>query len=204
VLSEGFGALGSAAAVAPIAILVLLSIRIAQASVLFAGNTRLPMVAGWDGLLPAWFTRLHPRYQTPANSILFVGAVTYAFSVAGLVGVGKQEAFQLLWNASGIFYALTYLVMFALPLAGVGPVRDGAPLWLKLAALSGFLMTLLYVGLSILPIVQVESRLTFALKISSVIIVTNVIGAAIFLSRGQRRASPVLRFSDSVSDLELL
>jgi hypothetical protein len=52
VLSVGFGALGSAAAVAPVTILVLLCIRVAQASVMFAGNTRLPMVAGWDGLLP--------------------------------------------------------------------------------------------------------------------------------------------------------
>ena len=82
-------------------ILALLVIRVAQASVMFAGNTRLPMVAGWDGLLPAWFTRLHPRYQTPVNSILFVGAATLVFSLAGLIGVGKQEAFQLLWNASG-------------------------------------------------------------------------------------------------------
>ena len=181
VLSVGFGALGPAAWVAPATILVLLCIRVAQASVMFAGNTRLPMVAGWDGLLPAWFTRLHPRYQTPVNSILFVGLVTLAFSIAGLIGVGKQEAFQLLWNASAIFYALTYLVMFAIPIAGVA-----APAWLKLASASGFLMTLAFVVLSILPIVQVESRLTFALKISAVVVVTNVIGAAIFLSRRGR------------------
>jgi amino acid transporter len=182
VLSVGFGALGPAAWVAPLAISILLCIRVAQSSVMFAGNTRLPMVAGWDGILPPWFTRLHPRYQTPVNSILFVGAVTLAFSIAGLIGVGKQEAFQLLWNASGIFYALTYLVMFAIPIAGVR-----SPLWLKLAAASGFLMTLAFVVLSILPIVQVESRLSFALKISTVVVLTNVVGAAIFLSR--RRAA---------------
>src|SRR5262245_40774898 len=186
VLSVGFWALRAAAAIAPAAILALLCIRLAQASVMFAGITRLPMVAGWDGLLPSWFTTLHSRYRTPANSILFVGAMTFAFSVAGLLGVGKQEAFQLLWNASGIFYALTYLVMFALPFAGARALRAGAPLWLKLAAVSGFLMTLLYVGLSILPIVQVESRLTFALKISSVIVVANVVGAGIFLAKGSR------------------
>ena len=63
VLSVGFGPLGVAAAIAPITILALLCIRLAQASVMFAGNTRLPMVAGWDGLLPEWFTRMHPRYQ---------------------------------------------------------------------------------------------------------------------------------------------
>ena len=61
-----------------------------------------------------------------------------------------------------------------------------APLWLKAAALSGFLMTLLYVVLSILPIVQVESRLIFALKISSLIVLANVLGLAIFLSKRSR------------------
>ena len=44
-------------------------------------------------------------------------------------------------------------------------------------------MTLLFVVLSILPIIQVESRLIFALKISSLIVVTNLIGVAIFRSR---------------------
>ena len=138
------------------------------------------MVAGWDGLLPSWFTRLHDRYRTPMNSIVFVGAVTLAFSIAGLIGVGHQEAFQLLWNASGIFYALTYLVMFAIPIFGLR-----TPMWLKAAAISGFLMTLAFVVLSILPIVQVESRLTFALKISAVIVLTNALGVALYLR--QRR-----------------
>lgn len=182
-LSAGFRPLGAVAIVAPVTMAVLLCIRVAQASVMFAGNTRLPMVAGWDGLLPEWFTRVHPRYRTPVNSIVFVGAATLVLSIAGLIGVGKQEAFQLLWNASAIFYALTYLVMFAIPIVG----RVQAPLWLKACALSGFLMTLLFVVLSILPIVQVESRLVFAVKISSLIIVTNLIGFAMFMGkRGAR------------------
>jgi amino acid transporter len=182
VLTEGFRRLGSAAAIAPVAILALLIIRLAQASVMFAGTTRLPMVAGWDGLLPAWFTRFHPRYGTPVNSILFVGAATLLLGLLGLVGVGHQEAFQLLWNAAGIFYALTYLVMFAIPLAGPRAARS---IWLRIAAASGFLMTLLYVVLSVLPIIQVDNRFVFALKIAAVILVTNVIGAVVF-SRGRR------------------
>src|SRR6266545_4368542 len=180
VLSAGFGPLGIAAAIAPVTILVLLCVRVAQASVMFTGNTRMPMVAGWDGLLPDWFTRLHPRHRTPVNSIVFVGAVTFAFSIAGLIGVGKQEAFQLLWNASAIFYALTYLVMFAIPLrlASRSELAQGmasadseglpaAPLIVRVAAVSGFLMTMLFVVLSIVPIVQVNSRLQFAVKLSA-------------------------------------
>ena len=100
--------------------------------------------------------------------------------------MGKQEAFQLLWNASAIFYALTYLVMFAIPIAGLRGPTGRPPLWLRAAALAGFVMTLLFVTLSILPIVQVESRLLFAAKISSLIVVTNLIGLVICL--GKRRA----------------
>jgi len=162
-------------------------IRIAQSSVMFTGNTRLPMVAGWDRLLPEWFTRLHSRFKTPVNSILFVGAMTLGIGLVGLIGVGEQEAFQLLWNASGIFYALTYLVMFAIPLFGLRGVQPRPTLWLRVCALSGLLMTLLYVGLSIVPIVEVESRFLFAVKISGLIVVTNVVGLGVYLAAARRR-----------------
>jgi glutamate:GABA antiporter len=187
VLRLGFAKLGFAAQIVPVAIVAFLGIRIAQASVQFAGNTRLPMVAGWDRLLPEWFTRLHEKRKTPVNSIVFVGAVTLGIGLVGLIGVGEQEAFQLLWNASGIFYALTYLVMFAIPLVGLKGTAQRAPLWLKLASLSGLLMTSLYVALGILPVIQVESRFAFAAKIVTVIVATNLIGAAIFLMAERRR-----------------
>ena len=187
VLSVGFQSFGIVSYIVPIAILAFLWIRIAQASVMFTGNTRLPMVAGWDHLLPEWFTRLHSRYRTPVNSTLFVGAMTLALGLAGLIGVGEQEAFQLLWNASGVFYALTYLVMFAIPLVGLRRAGQPAPLWLKAAAGSGFLMTFLYVSLAVFPIVRVESQGAFALKIIAVIVAANIIGAAIFIIAERKR-----------------
>ncbi len=189
VLSVGFRPLGVVGIVAPATILVLAAVRVAQASVMFTGNTRLPMVAGWDGLLPRWFARLHDRFGTPVHSILFVGAMTFVFSLAGVIGVDKQEGFQLLWNASAIFYALTYLVMFAIPMIGLRGRADRAPVWLRIAAISGFLMTALYVTLSILPIVTVTSRLVFALKITTVIVAANAIGAALFVRSARRPRS---------------
>jgi amino acid transporter len=188
VLSTGFQALGSFAYIVPVTILAFLWIRIAQSSVQFTGNTRLPMVAGWDQLLPEWFTRLHAKRKTPVNSILFVGAMTLAFGLLGMIGVGQQEAFQLLWNASGVFYSLTYLVMFAIPLWGLRRVSERPPAWLRLAAGSGFLMTVLYVALSVFPIINVASKLTFALKIAGVIIAANAIGAMLFMFAERRRA----------------
>jgi amino acid transporter len=188
ILSVGFGSLGSAISIGTLTILALLSIRIAQASIMFGGNTRLPMVAGWDDLLPAWFTKLHVKYRTPVNSILFVGAATLFMGIVGLIGVGKQEAFQILYNASGSFYALTYLVLFAIPLIGLRSVTPRPPLWLRIAALSGFLMTLLNVILSVVPIIEVESRLTFAIKIGGLIVITNLIGGLIYYFARRRRA----------------
>jgi amino acid transporter len=188
ILSVGFGSLGSAVGIATLTILALISIRIAQASVMFGGNTRLPMVAGWDNLLPAWFTKLHAKYRTPVNSILFVGAVTLVMGVVGLIGVGKQEAFQILWNASGVFYALTYLVMFAIPLIGLRNAALRPPMWLRIAALSGFLMTLLNVVLSLVPIIEVGNRLSFALKIGGLIVITNLAGFAIYFAARRKIA----------------
>ena len=195
-LTKGFGSLGAVAAIAPLTLSAMLAIRFAQASVNFAGSTRLPMVAGWDNLLPSWFTRLSGRYRTPVNSILFVGATTFVISTLGLVGVGKQEAFQLLWNSAGIFYGLTYLAMFAVPLAGLKRAGVAPPAWVKLCAASGLLMTLMYVGLSVLPIIPVGSRTVFALKITGLIVVANLVGVALYAA-GQRRASVVTAMSDA-------
>lgn len=185
-LSVGFGRLGALAAIVPLTLCGMIAIRFAQASVNFAGSTRLPMVAGWDRLLPVWFTRLSDKYKTPVNSIVFVGAATFVVSTLGLIGVGKQEAFQLLWNSAGIFYALTYLVMFAVPLFGLRRAQVMAPWWVKLCALSGLLMTGLYISLSVLPIVPVGSRLVFALKIAGLIVMTNLVGLALYRSRRNR------------------
>lgn len=184
-LRRGFGSLGIATLIAPVAILLLTTRTIANSSIAFTGNTRMPMVAGWDRLLPAWFTRLHPRFRTPVNSILFVGAVSLAFSLAGIVGVGEQEAFQLLDNAAGIFYGLTYLALFAIPLIGAsrrGSVLPRPSHLLRVAAVAGFLTTVLYVVLSIFPIIDVPSWLSFAGKISGVVISLNLIGIAVYVT----------------------
>jgi amino acid transporter len=186
VLRVGFGPFGIAAPLVTVAILMTLAMRIGQASVAFTAVTRLPMVAGWDNMLPAWFSRLHPVHKTPVNSILLVGASSFTIASLSLIGVGHQEAFQLLFNGSGIFYALCYVVMFALPIFGLRGVRPRPPLWLQLASWSGLLMTVLYIVLSVFPIIQVESVATFALKIILLIIVMNIVGVGILMLARRR------------------
>jgi amino acid transporter len=186
-ITAGLGGFGAAAAsAAPLLILLLVLRQLGNMTLIFGGSTRLPLVAGWDGLLPKWFTRLHPRFRTPTNSILFVGAVTLLFTLAGQAGVGVQEAFQLLENAGGIFYAFTYMALFAIPLVGATRLSERPPLWLRAAAVSGFGVSVLYSVLSVFPIIEVASWHVFAAKVVSVLVGVNLLGFAIYSAARHR------------------
>jgi amino acid transporter len=185
-LTYGVRGLGVAAYIAPVLIVLLLTRLLGALNMMFAGNTRLPMVAGWDGLLPKWFTRLHPRSRTPVNSIVFVGAVTLALSLGSLAGTGTQEAFQLLENAGGILYAMAYVALFAIPLFGARKLGWAPPLWLRIASASGLAVTILYSVLSIFPIIDVPSWQMFALKVGGVVVGTNLLGAGLYMVATRR------------------
>ena len=178
-----------AGAIASVGILLMTVRSISSTSVHLTGSSRLPMVAGWDQLLPGWFSRLHPRYKTPINSIIFVGALTLAIAIASQVGAGIQEAFQLVDNAANVFYGIVYLVLFAIPIAGAGAIRSGAPIWLRVAAFCGFAVSLLAVCFTVYPIIDVPSRLIFAAKIIGVSVIANVVGVTIFVLAKRRRAA---------------
>jgi amino acid transporter len=174
-----------ASAIASSAIVLMTVRTIASTSVHVTGSSRLPMVAGWDRLLPAWFSRLHPKYKTPINSVIFVAALTLTIAIASQIGAGIQEAFQLVDNASNVFYGIVYAMLFAIPLIGAGAIRSGANIWLRIAALSGFLVALAAIFFTVYPIIEVPSKLTFAAKIIAVTAVANAIGAAIFALRSR-------------------
>ena len=187
VLSLGFGSFGWVGNVVSIAILGVVVRQIALMSLYFAGNSRLPLVAGWDRLLPSWFTRLHSKYKTPVNSILFVGAFTLILGLLSFFGTRAEEAFHLLDNAGGVFYALTYLALFAIPIFGMKSFGVKPPLWLKLACASGFIMTIIYIRYTIVPIIDVPDPLRFAIKIISTVVIANVVGVVIY-ALGKRRS----------------
>ncbi len=44
----------------------------------FIAATRVVFAAGRGGLLPAWFSEVNEKYQTPKNAIFFVGAIALA------------------------------------------------------------------------------------------------------------------------------
>ncbi|MCU1270711.1 MAG: amino acid permease-associated region [Acidobacteriaceae bacterium] len=192
-LSQAFQPFGTAIVriILPLSVILLLTNYVSTFNINFNGCARLPMVAGWDHLLPAWFTRLHPEYKTPVNSIFFAAGVAMAAAVAVLIGVGQQEAFELLLVGAFAFYATAYLALFAIPLFARRELGIRSGLLLRVGAVSGFLMTLLYIVLSIFPIVDVQSSWEYSAKTAGGIIGANLLGIAIY--RWGRGAKAVVR-----------
>jgi amino acid transporter len=187
VLNRGLQAAGFSGSATTLIGGLIICTLVGQALLSFNYASRLPLVAGWDHLLPAWFTRLHPRFRTPVGSIACLGGAVFVLATLTSLGTGSQEAYQLLQNASGIVYGLAYLVMFAIPLSPVAaPARQ--PSWaLRVASLSGFAMTLLYVILSLFPIIDVPNRWLFTVKIGGVVLGLNLAGALFYWRADLRR-----------------
>jgi amino acid transporter len=178
-----FGSRGIGSLIAIAAIVALLLRLLGTASLVFTGATRLSLTAGWDHLLPAWFTRLHPRWKTPTNSVLFTALLIVTSLLVASAGVHAQEAFQVLLNASTAHYALAYMAMFAIPLAGAAALRRTLPAWLKVTSAVGFLATFFSLAISAYPFVAVVNAPAYAAKILGTTLLSNAAAAAFYLAR---------------------
>ncbi|HYW45681.1 MAG TPA: APC family permease [Bryobacteraceae bacterium] len=180
-----FGSTGVAAWAAPFAICLLIARAIAGSSLIFTGLTRLPMTAGWDHLVPGWFTRMHPKWRTPVNSILFVAALVMLLVLLSMLGVREQEASQLLAMSSVVHYAIAYIALFALPVFGNRALRARLPGWVKVVSAGGFAASLVSLLIAAYPIVDVASKPEYAAKICGIVVLANMTGVIIY--RGGRR-----------------
>jgi len=119
------------------------------------------------------------------NAILFAAALVLLLVALGNVGVHAQEAYQLLSNASSTHYELSYLAMFAIPIAGAASLRRVLPRWLKWTSVVGFLSTLFSLMISAYPFVDVVNAKEYAAKILGTVALSNL--AAFLLYKLRRR-----------------
>ncbi len=75
---------------------------------------RLSFALGEQGMLPAWFAKIHPRFSTPGNSVIVFGAVALVLALSG--------TFALLAGAS----SLARLTAYVLSIAGLPRIRRRA------------------------------------------------------------------------------
>ena len=162
----------------------LVEIRLLGAvSLLMTGVGRLPLAVGWDELIPGWFTRLHPRWKTPANSILCTSVLIFLLVVMANVGVHAQEAFQVLSNASLTHYEVAYIAMFSIPLVGAASLRRKLPAWLKWTSVVGLCATIFSLLISAYPFVDVVNPMAYAAKIVCTLLVSNVVACGFYALR---------------------
>jgi amino acid transporter len=180
ILGASFGASPLAGALARAAILALLFAFFTQAVACVAQVSRLPMVAGWDGLLPEWISKLHPRFRTPVRSLGVVVAACLVLGAASLVRVGEQEAAQILIGAGMACSGLYYLMMFAVVLWGRWDGEQRAPWWLRITSCPAAAVTLLSVSLQVVPVLDVDQPWLFAVKVGGAVAVINMIGVWLY------------------------
>ncbi len=168
-------------------ILGLMVFLIASYIMIMAETSRLPMVAGWDDVLPGWFTRLHPRYRTPVRSLAVIVGLSAVASVLASVGAGREEAFQVLTNSNQILFGIYYCTMFAVPLAMAFRAGERPGVWILVSAVLGLGVTVAATVLATVPIVEVNSTWGFAGKVALSALAVNLVGVGIYW-RGTRRA----------------
>ncbi|GAB3688020.1 APC family permease [Nocardiopsis oceani] len=69
------------------------------------GGSRLVFAMAQSRMLPIWFGRVHPRFRTPANAILFIGALSL---IAPFFG---DPMLNWLVNAGGFTIVIAYLTV---------------------------------------------------------------------------------------------
>ena len=92
------------------------------------------MVAGWDRLISAWFTRLNPRWKTPTRSVAVIVGLAIGMGLLATYGTGAPKAFQVINSVGNIGYKIYYVMMFAIPLIAGDRFGVRAGFWLKLAS----------------------------------------------------------------------
>jgi amino acid transporter len=165
---------------------------IAQYAVIVAETSRLPMVAAWDHLIPAVFTRLHPRFRTPTVSLITIVGVSFTFSVLATVGANSAEAFQIMSIGAGLGYGIYYVLMFAVPLvAGTrfSPRPELRPgILLRVACVTAIVVTVASMAFAVIPVVPVANAAVFAAKVAGPMIAINAVGVLVYW-RGRKKES---------------
>jgi amino acid transporter len=160
-----------AAALGGASILALVFAYFTQTVACIAQVSRLPMVAGWDGLFPARFSALHPKYRTPVRSLAAVSVICVILGAASLGQVGEQEANQILIAAAMACSGIYYLAMFA-----VVARQRGAPPWLRVSVFASAAVTIAAVVMDAVPVLDVAHPLLFAAKVVGVVLALNATG----------------------------
>jgi amino acid transporter len=154
--AEAAGQVLSAGWLGPLIALLVLTSAIGQFGGMVTAVSRLPFAAGVDGLLPAAFARVHPRWGTPHICILVFGAVASFLLIAMQLGDTMRAAYQSLVSLMVLTGFLPFLYIFG------GAWKAGK----RISALSGAGVTVLAIVCSVVPTADMTNVWLFEAKLA--------------------------------------
>ncbi len=160
-----------------------------QASTYIAGNTRLPYVIGLDRYLPAAFARVHPRWNTPYVSLLVQVGLATVFLVMSQMGETVRTGYQIMVDMIVVLTFIPFIYIFG----------SGFRFASRIAGISGMLVTLIAIILSIVPPPEVSSVAIFEVKVIGGSVLFAVLGWIIFKRYESRRREPARLANDVTS-----
>ena len=144
----------------------------------YMATSRLLYSMAKDHVLPGWFGRLHPRFKTPMNAIIFVMIISLFCPWFG------RTVLNWIVDMSSIGAAIGYCFTSAAAFVQMQRNKD-TTVWLKINAILGVLFSLCFIALLIIPnqfaYLGPESRIALVVWI--------VMGAAFYLYSRRRKAA---------------
>ena len=185
-MQAGFGNSGLGEILTTGSIVAMTLIWIAGAVGLLAMASRFPMVIGWDGLLPDWWSDLHPRFKTPVKALTMVAAACLLVTFVTSWGAGGQEITQIGTGAGAACLCIMYSLLFFVVLVGKRSTGLRPGIGIRLASLSGFVVSLASLPFQVVPIEGVPHPEIFGLKVGGLVCAVNALGAWLYW-RGKKR-----------------
>lgn len=187
-MQAGFGNKGFGEVLTVITIVSLFLSWFAGALALMAMTARFPMVIGWDGLLPEWWSHLHPRFRTPVKALAAVTGTCVFIAVLSSWGAGGQEVVQIGSSAGTACLCIMYALLFSVVLFGKRSPQLRPGIAARLAALSGFTVSIASLPFQIVPLGGVNDTVVFALKVAGLTAAINGLGGWLYW-RGRKQAA---------------
>lgn len=161
--------------------------RIGSACLWIGALARLPTSAGVDHYLPGGFTKLHPKYGSPAVAIWTQVIVVALLVVLGQSGTSVRGAYAVLIEMMIVASMFPFLLLFGAAIklsagpGGMGGTRipGGRPV-LVAVALLGIATTLASMAISFVPPPEEEHPTLSILKVAGLTTVLLLGGSALY------------------------
>ncbi|MCU1325557.1 MAG: amino acid permease-associated region [Bryobacterales bacterium] len=140
---------------APLIAVMVLCSAIGQFGGMGSSAARMPFAAGVDGLLPAAFAKVHPRWATPWLSILTMGLVASVMLISIQLGDTVRAAYQTVVSLMVISGFLPFIYVFG------SAWKAGK----RISSLFGWAVTVLAILCSLVPSDDIHNVWLFELKL---------------------------------------